>query len=94
MTMKEWCKKYLGLFGFGVLLFGVLITIISNFILGYEIDSNIAMGSFLIMAGAQTIQDILNEKYFTKYSKKIKNGIIIFIIISTSLIFLVPLILL
>jgi uncharacterized membrane protein len=94
MTMKEWCKKYLGLFGFGVLLFGVLITIISNFILGNEIDSNIAMGSFLIMAGAQTIQDILNEKYFTKYSKKIKNGIIIFIIISTSLIFLVPLILL
>tara|TARA_B100001758_G_C18324796_1_gene565263 strand:+ start:360 stop:638 length:279 start_codon:yes stop_codon:yes gene_type:complete len=92
--MKEWCKKYLGLFGFGVLLFGVLITIISNFILGYEIDSNIAMGSFVIMAGAQTIQDILNEKYFTKYSKKIKNGIIIFIIISTSLIFLVPLILL
>ena len=49
MTMKEWCKKYLGLFGFGVLLFGVLITIISNFILGYEIDSNIAMGSFVIM---------------------------------------------
>ena len=94
MTMKEWCKKYLGLFGFGVLLFGVLITIISNFILGNEIDSNIAMGSFVIMAGAQTIQDILNEKYFTKYSKKIKNGIIIFIIISTSLIFLVPLILL
>ena len=92
--MKDWCKKYLGLFGFGVLLFGVLITIISNFILGNEIDSNIAMGSFLIMAGAQTIQDILNEKYFTKYSKKIKNGIIIFIIISTSLIFLVPLILL
>ena len=81
--MKEWCKKYLGLFGFGVLLFGVLITIISNFIIGNEIDSNIAMGSFLIMAGAQTIQDILNEKYFTKYSKKIKNGIIIFIIIST-----------
>ena len=92
--MKDWCKKYLGLFGFGVLLFGVLITIFSNFLFGYEIDSNIAMGSFLIMAGAQTIQDILNEKYFTKYSKKIKNGIIIFIIISTSLIFLVPLILL
>lgn len=92
--MKDWCKKYLGLFGFGVLIFGVLITIFSNFLFGYEIDSNIAMGSFLIMAGAQTIQDILNEKYFTKYSKKIKNGIIIFIIISTSLIFLVPLILL
>ena len=67
--MKDWCKKYLGLFGFGVLLFGVLITIFSNFLFGYEIDSNIAMGSFLIMAGAQTIQDILNEKYFTKYSK-------------------------
>lgn len=91
--MKEWCKKNLGLFGFGVLIFGVLMTIFSNFLFGYEIDSNIAMGSFLIMAGAQTIQDILNEKYFTKYSQKIKSGIIAFIII-TSLIFLIPLFLL
>ena len=90
--MKEWCKKYLGLFGFGVLLLGVSITLFSKFIFDYEIDTNVAMGGFLIMAGAQTIQDILNEKYFTKYSQKIKSGIIIFIIITT-LIFLIPLIL-
>ena len=35
------------------------------------------------MGGAQTIQDILNEKYFTKYSKRVKNGIIVFIITMT-----------
>jgi len=35
------------------------------------------------MITAQLIQDILNEKYFTKYSKKVKNGIIVFIVIIT-----------
>ena len=35
------------------------------------------------MGGAQTIQDILNEKYFTKYSEKVKNGIIVFITSTT-----------
>ena len=35
------------------------------------------------MGGAQTIQDILNEKYFTKYSRRVKNGIIVFIITMT-----------
>jgi len=35
------------------------------------------------MAGVQTIQGILNEKYFTKYSKKVKNGIIVFIVAIT-----------
>ena len=32
------------------------------------------------MITAQLIQDILNEKYFTKYFKKVKNGIIVFIV--------------
>lgn len=35
------------------------------------------------MGGAQTIQDILNERYFIKYSKRVKNGIIVFIITIT-----------
>ena len=35
---------------------------------------------FLIMAGAQTIQDIINEKYLTKYSEKIKSRVIVLII--------------
>ena len=35
------------------------------------------------MAGVQTIQGILNEKYLTKYSEKVKNGIIVFIVTIT-----------
>jgi len=35
------------------------------------------------MGGADFIKDILNKKYFTKYSEKVKNGIIIFIVTST-----------
>ena len=35
------------------------------------------------MAGVQTIQGILNEKYFTKYSEKVKNGILVFIVAIT-----------
>ena len=41
------------------------------------------MIGFLIMGGADFIKDILNEKYFTKYSEKVKNGIIIFIVTSS-----------
>ena len=41
------------------------------------------MIGFVFMAGAQTIQGILNEKYFTKYSEKVKNGIIVFIVTIT-----------
>ena len=44
---------------------------------------DLAFIGFLIMITAQLIQDILNEKYFTKYSKKVKNGIIVFIVIIT-----------
>ena len=39
------------------------------------------------MITAQLIQDILNEKYFTKYSEKVKNGIIVFIVIITIRVF-------
>ena len=46
-------------------------------------NSLIGMIGFLIMITAQLIQDILNEKYFTKYSKKVKKGIIICIVTIT-----------
>ena len=35
------------------------------------------------MITTQLVQDILNEKYFKKYSEKVKNGIIVFIVIIT-----------
>jgi len=41
------------------------------------------MIGFLIMGGASFIQGILNDKYFTKYSDKVKNGIIVFITSTT-----------
>ena len=81
--MKEWFKKYLGLLGFGVWIFGTLIFAVAEFILNITLDSSILMIGFLIMGGADFIKDILNEKYFTKYSEKVKNGIIIFIVTST-----------
>ena len=34
---------------------------------------------FLIMGGASFIQGILNDKYFTKFSDKVQNGIMVFI---------------
>jgi hypothetical protein len=42
---------------------------------------------FCFMAGVQTIQGILNEEYFTKYSEKVKNGIIVFLVATTIVIF-------
>ena len=41
------------------------------------------------MGATSTIHDILNEKYFTKYSEKVKNRIIVFIITITIGIFLI-----
>ena len=81
--MKEWFKKYLGLLGFGVWIFGTLIFAVAEFILNITLDSSILMIGFLIMGGADFIKDILNKKYFTKYSEKVKNGIIIFIVTSS-----------
>ena len=81
--MKEWFKKYLGLLGFGVWIFGTLIFALAEFILNITLDSSILMIGFLIMGGADFIKDILNEKYFTKYSEKVKNGIIIIIVTSS-----------
>ena len=46
-------------------------------------NKEISFIGFLIMGGAQTIQDILNERYFKKYSERVKNGIIVFIITIT-----------
>ena len=81
--MKEWFKKHLGWLGFGILMFGTLIVVVDELILNIINDLN---GTFLfgflnIMIGAQTIQDILNDKYFKKYSEKVKNRIIVFIVI-------------
>jgi hypothetical protein len=72
--MKECFKKHLGLVGFGVFMACALV--------GAWNDGLIMIG-FLIMITAQTIQGILNEKYFTKYSEKVKNGIIVFIVTIT-----------
>ena len=41
------------------------------------------------MGATSTIHDILNEKYFTKYSEKVKNRIIVFIVTITIGIFLI-----
>ena len=35
------------------------------------------------MAGANVIHEILNEKSLTKYSEKVKNGIVVFIVAIT-----------
>ena len=81
--MKEWFKKYLGWLGFGILLIGTLIFIVAEFILNITLNSSILMIGFLIMGAADFIKDILNDKYFTKYSEKVKNAIIVFIITTT-----------
>ena len=66
--MKEWFKKYLGWLGFGILMIGTLIFIVAEFILNITLDSSILMIGFLIMGATDFIKDILNDKYFTKYS--------------------------
>jgi len=81
--MKEWFKKYLGLLGFGVWMIGTLIFIVAEFILNIALDSSILMIGFFIMGAADFIKDILNDKYFTKYSEKVKNRIIVFIVTTT-----------
>ena len=81
--MKEWFKKHLGLVGLGVWVAFTLIALLGRFILTIDHYDDLAFIGFLIMITAQLIQDILNEKYFTKYSKKVKNGIIVFIVIIT-----------
>ena len=81
--MKEWFKKYLGWVGFGVWVAFTLIALFGRFILKIDHYDDLALIGFLIMITTQLIQDILNEKYFKKYSEKVKNGIIVFIVIIT-----------
>ena len=83
--MKEWFKNYLGWVGFVAFMGCALFSALDEFIFKTYLYDNslIGMIGFLIMITAQLIQDILNEKYFTKYSKKVKNGIIAFIVIIT-----------
>jgi|TARA_B110000259_G_scaffold92486_1_gene107198 hypothetical protein len=81
--MKEWFKKHLGWVGFGVWVAFTLIALFGRFILKIDHYDDLALIGFLIMITTQLIQDILNEKYFKKYSEKVKNGIIVFIVIIT-----------
>jgi hypothetical protein len=81
--MKEWLKKHLGCVGFGVWVAFTLIELLGRFKLKIDRYDNLALIGLCFMAGVQTIQGILNEKYFTKYSEKVKNGIIVFIVAIT-----------
>ena len=81
--MKEWCKKHLGWVGFGVGVAFTLIALLGRFTLKIDRYDDLALIGFCFMAGVQTIQDILNEKYFKKYSEKVKNGIIVLIVTVT-----------
>ena len=81
--MKEWFKKYLCWVGFVAFMVCILISALDEFILKIDHYDDLALIGFVFMAGAQTIQGILNEKYFTKYSEKVKNGIIVFIVTIT-----------
>ena len=79
--MKEWFKKYLGWVGFGVWVAFTFIALFGSFILKTDHYDDLALIGFCFMAGVQTIQGILNEKYFTKYSEKVKNGIIVLLLL-------------
>ena len=81
--MKEWFKKYLGWLGLGVWVAFTLIELLGRFILKIDHYDDLALIGLFFMAGVQTIQGILNEKYLTKYSKKVKNGMIVFIVTIT-----------
>ena len=78
--MKEWCKKHLGWVGFGVGVAFTLIGLLGSFILKIDYNYNLALFGFCFMAQSSSIHGILNEEYFTKYSEKVKNGIIVFIV--------------
>ena len=81
--MKEWFKKYLGWVWFGVWVALTLIEVLVNWETECFAYENFALTGFFFMAGAQIIQDILNEKSLTKYSEKAKNGTIVFIVTIT-----------
>jgi len=88
--MREWFKKYLGWVGFGVWVTFTLIELLGRFTSKIDRYDDLALIGFCFMIGAvQTIQGILNEKYFKKYSEKVKNGIIVLIVAVTIGIFYV-----
>ena len=83
--MREWFKKHLGWLGFGIWMTCTLLFALDKFMIKNTIPiiEELLMIGFLIMGGASFIQGILNDKYFTKYSDKVKNGIIVFITSTT-----------
>ena len=88
--MKEWFKKHLGLVGFGVGTVLILIELFWRFILKIDHYGDLAEIGFVIWISAANLGGIINEKYFTKYSEKVKNGIIVFnVAISIGLIYLI-----
>ena len=88
--MKDWFKKHLGWIGFLVFFFGITTGVVSNYFFDYKVDSILIFACFSFMGGAQTIQDILNEKLLSKSSEKVKKITILLIILITIL-FIVPL---
>jgi|GEM_PF-2572802 len=83
--MIEWFKKYLGWVGFVTMVSITVFFVLDEFVFKSKsfINEVLLMIGFVIMGGAETIQGILNRKYFIKSSEKVKNGIIVFIISST-----------
>ena len=83
--MKELFEKYLGWLGFVTWMACILLFALDKFMLKntFPINEEFLMIGFLIMGAASTIQGIINNKYFTKYSDKFKNGIIVFIATTT-----------
>ena len=49
----------------------------------YFAYENFAWAGLVLSAGANVIHEILNEKSLTKYSEKVKNGQIVFIVAIT-----------
>ena len=91
--MKEWFKKHLGLVGFGVGMVLFLIELLCRFIL--KIDHyDLAEIGFGLWISAAHIGEVLNGKYYTKYSEKVKNGWIVFIVALTIVEFFLLLVLL
>ena len=63
--MREWFKKYLGLLGFGIWMAFTLLFAFDEFTYKNKsiFNKEISFIGFLIMGGAQTIQDILPTFY-------------------------------
>tara|TARA_B100001175_G_scaffold182950_1_gene155340 strand:- start:3929 stop:4210 length:282 start_codon:yes stop_codon:yes gene_type:complete len=85
--MENWFKKYGGLFGFGVLVSGTLFFLVLENFFNINIDSSFLFGCFGVMAGAQTIQDLLLKRILPNFSEKSRKGLIIGIVVGSLFMF-------